>query len=43
MSLWMAWLPYGLLALGLVLTRLPALGIGAWLQDALRIQATPEK
>jgi lactate permease len=38
MSLWMAWLPYGLLALGLVLTRLPALGIGAWLQDALRVE-----
>ena len=38
LSLWMAWLPYGLLAIGLVLTRLPALGIGAWLQDILRIQ-----
>lgn len=38
MSIWLAWLPYGLLALGLVLTRLPALGIGQWLQDALRIQ-----
>ncbi len=38
LSLWLAWLPYGLLAIGLVLTRLPALGIGQWLQDALRIQ-----
>lgn len=38
LSLWMAWLPYGLLAVGLVLTRLPELGIGAWLQDALRIE-----
>ncbi|NDJ85360.1 MAG: L-lactate permease [Chloroflexi bacterium] len=38
MSIWMAWLPYGLLALGLVITRLPALGVGEWLQDALRIQ-----
>lgn len=38
MSVWMAWLPYGLLAVGLVLTRLPALGIGEWLRDALRIQ-----
>ena len=38
MSVWMAWLPYGLLAVGLVLTRLPALGIGNWLKGALRIQ-----
>lgn len=38
LSLWMAWLPYGLLAVGLVLTRLPELGIGAWLQDSLRIE-----
>jgi lactate permease len=38
MSVWMAWLPYGLLAVGLVITRLPALGVGAWLRDALRIQ-----
>jgi lactate permease len=38
MSVWMAWLPYGLLAIGLVLTRLPALGIGKFLQDLLRIQ-----
>ncbi|MFZ6030017.1 MAG: L-lactate permease [Chloroflexota bacterium] len=38
MSVWMAWLPYGLLAAGLVITRLPALGVGKWLQDALRIQ-----
>ncbi len=38
MSVWMAWLPYGLLAIGLVLTRLPALGVGEWLQDVLRIQ-----
>jgi lactate permease len=38
LSLWMAWLPYGLLAVGLVLTRLPALGIGDWLRDALRVQ-----
>lgn len=37
-ALWMAWLPYGLLAIGLVITRLPALGVGSWLQDALRIQ-----
>jgi len=38
MSIWIAWLPYGLLAIGLVLTRLPALGVGKWLQDTLRIQ-----
>ena len=38
MSIWMAWLPYGILAIGLVLTRLPALGIGEWLKSALRIQ-----
>jgi lactate permease len=38
MSLWMAWLPYGLLAVGLVITRLPALRVGEWLQDALRIE-----
>ena len=37
MSIWMAWLPYLIVAVGLVLTRLPALGIGDWLQDALRI------
>jgi lactate permease len=37
MSIWMAWLPYLIVAAGLVLTRLPALGIGDWLQDALRI------
>jgi lactate permease len=40
MALWMAWLPYGLLAVGLVITRLPALGVGEWLQDALRIEWT---
>lgn len=38
LPIWLAWLPYGLLAVGLVLTRLPALGIGAWLQSALRIE-----
>lgn len=38
MPIWMAWLPYGLLAVGLVLTRLPDLGIGRWLQNALRIE-----
>jgi lactate permease len=38
MPIWMAWLPYGLLAVGLVLTRLPAFGIGTFLQDALRIE-----
>ncbi|MFW5696294.1 MAG: L-lactate permease [Phototrophicaceae bacterium] len=38
MSVWMAWLPYGLLAIGLVMTRLPAFGIGDWLRDALRIE-----
>jgi lactate permease len=38
MPIWLAWLPYGLLAVGLVLTRLTELGIGAWLQDALRIE-----
>ncbi len=38
LSLWMAWLPYGLLAVGLVLTRIPALGIGRWLQNSLRIE-----
>jgi len=40
MSIWMAWLPYGLLAVGLVLTRLPALGVGSLLQNALRIEWT---
>jgi len=38
MSIWNAWLPYGLLAIGLVITRLPALGVGEWLQGVLRIQ-----
>lgn len=38
MSLWTAWAPYGLLAVGLVITRLPAFGVGEWLQNALRIQ-----
>ncbi|MEO0597978.1 MAG: L-lactate permease, partial [Chloroflexota bacterium] len=38
MSILMAWLPYGLLAIGLVLTRLPQLGIGKLLQDSLRLQ-----
>lgn len=38
MPLWLAWAPYGLMALGLVLTRLPVLGVGVWLQDLLRIQ-----
>jgi len=38
MSVGMAWLPYGLLAVGLVITRLPALGVGSWLQDLLRIE-----
>ncbi|MGF1507444.1 MAG: L-lactate permease [Anaerolineae bacterium] len=37
LPLWLAWLPYGLLAVGLVLTRLPSLVIGEWLQIALRI------
>lgn len=38
MSVGMAWLPYGLLAIGLVITRLPSFGVGGWLQDALRIE-----
>lgn len=38
MPLWLAWMPYGLLALLLVLTRLPALGIGDWLKRVLLIQ-----
>jgi lactate permease len=38
LPLWLAWLPYGLLAVGLVLTRLPALGIGDWLKGALWIR-----
>ncbi len=38
LSIWMAWLPYGLLAVGLVLTRLPGLGIGTWLQNTLRVE-----
>ncbi len=38
LPLWLAWLPYGLLAVGLVITRLPALGIGVWLQNALRLE-----
>ncbi|MBD3377830.1 L-lactate permease [candidate division KSB1 bacterium] len=38
MPVWLAWLPYGLLAVGLVITRLPALGIGKWVQNVLRIQ-----
>ena len=33
LSLWKAWAPYLLTALILVLTRLPALGIGAWLKS----------
>ncbi|WP_339742154.1 L-lactate permease [uncultured Rubinisphaera sp.] len=33
LSLWKAWTPYLLTALILVLTRLPALGIGAWLKS----------
>lgn len=37
MSIWLAWLPYLIVAVGLVLTRLPALGIGDWLRDTLRI------
>ncbi len=37
MSVWLAWLPYLLVAIGLVVTRLPALGIGSWLRDALRV------
>lgn len=37
MPIWMAWLPYLLVAIFLVLTRLPALGIGAALQDLVRI------
>lgn len=38
LPLWLAWLPYGLLALGLVITRLPSLGIGAWLKSVLVIE-----
>jgi lactate permease len=38
MALWMAWLPYLLLALLLVLTRLPQLPIGAWLRAALELR-----
>lgn len=37
MPVWLAWLPYLLVAVGLVVTRLPALGIGSWLRDALRV------
>ncbi len=37
MSIWMAWLPYLLVTIFLVLTRLPALGIGAALQNLVRI------
>lgn len=38
MPVWMAWLPYVLMALGLVITRLPQFGIGDRMQDALRIR-----
>jgi lactate permease len=38
MPIWLAWLPYVLLALFLVLTRLRQLGIGTALQDALTIR-----
>jgi lactate permease len=37
MSVWLAWLPYGLLALLLVITRLPQLPVGAWLRDGLTL------
>jgi lactate permease len=37
MPLWLAWLPYLLLAVLLVVTRLPAFGVGRALQEALRI------
>ena len=33
MRLWLAWLPYLLIAFCLVISRLPALGIGRWLQQ----------
>jgi lactate permease len=35
---WQAWLPYGLLAGLLVITRIPGSPVAGWLQDALRIQ-----
>ncbi|TVR75954.1 MAG: L-lactate permease [Sphaerobacteraceae bacterium] len=35
---WQAWLPYGLLAGLLVLTRIPGSPAQSWLQDALRIE-----
>jgi lactate permease len=35
---WQAWLPYGLLAGLLVVTRIPGSPAAGWLQDALRIQ-----
>ncbi len=37
MSIWLAWTPYVLMAAFLVLSRLPELGIGAWLRSALVI------
>lgn len=38
MPLWLAWLPYLLLALLLVITRLPQLPVGAWLQEQLTLR-----
>ncbi|MEM9950411.1 MAG: L-lactate permease [Chloroflexota bacterium] len=38
LSLWLSWLPYGLLAIGLVITRLPAFGIGTWLRNIFVIE-----
>jgi lactate permease len=35
---WKAWLPYGLLAGLLVVTRIPGSPAGAWLQDTLRVE-----
>jgi lactate permease len=40
MPVWLAWIPYVLLAVLLVLTRLPALGIGTFLREALVIRWT---
>jgi lactate permease len=37
MATWLAWLPYGVLAILLVITRLPQLPVGAWLRDSLTL------
>lgn len=38
MPIWLAWLPYVLLALLLLITRLPGLPVGHWLQEVLHIE-----